>query len=434
MNELFNNQDVSSALISAIGNTILHSLWQGVLLAILGGAILVFGRNLRPSVRYLLFLGALSLFLMSVIATFAGTFSVDTDMASREVTVNSSDGTLSGSPDRWTLSDLSEQIAYIFGSLSDYHGVIVLLWFIVVCIKGIRMSVSIYSIYRMKSYGLVPTELRWQRLVDRISDGLGIKQRVVIFESRLAKTPLIIGHLKPLVLFPISLVNSLSVEQVEAVLAHELAHVCRRDFLVNLLQSTVEVLFFFNPAVLWISSLIRAERENCCDDIAVAYTGSKSLYVNALVNCEEYNMTTPHLAMGLKGDRQLLINRVRRLLKRERPTLNLVERLVLATCLCCTMLVGVAFAINPITTYTQSRYPDIEWTQEEPRVQSDKIIEELVKRKLIPNIKNFRLRITNDALYVNGKRQSDEVHRRIMQRYVKNPNDRLNFTQTVKTD
>ncbi|TCV19623.1 BlaR1 peptidase M56 [Sphingobacterium alimentarium] len=435
MNNLLNNYDFTDALISALGNTILHSLWQGVILAVLGGLVVVLGKHLSSALRYMLLVGILSAFLLSIIATFAGTILLQrTDFTSMETTVRSPEEVLTHTKNGLTLDDVYEQLSYLFGSFRDYYSFIVLLWFMVVCIKSVRMCVNLYGVFRLKNTGLIATDMRWQRLVDHICKGIGVTQRVAFHESILAKTPLIIGHFKPLVLFPIGLVTSLSVEQVEAVLAHELAHVRRNDFIVNLVQNAIEILFFFNPAVLWLSSLIRAERENCCDDIAVAYTGSKSLYVNALVQCEEYSMSTPHLAVGLKGDRGTLINRVKRLLKKERPTLNLVERLILAICLSCTMVVGIAIAVNPISTYAKSKYQDIEWTQDEPRVQGEKIVEELIKMELIHDRKNFRLRITNEALYINGKRQPEKIHRHIMQRYVKNPDHRLDFTQTVKTD
>jgi len=435
MNKFFINYEVSEALISAIGSTILHSLWQGVILAVSGGLVLVLGKRLSAALRYILLVGVLAVFLLSVIATFVNTLPVArADLAIVETVVNSLDTISTDSKKGLTLDDVSERIAYLFSSLRDYYGIIVLLWFIVVCIKSIKMCMDLYGIFHLKNNGLIATDMRWQRLVDSVCKGINVTQRIAFHESLLAKTPLIIGHFKPMILFPIGLVTSLSTEQVEAVLAHELAHVRRKDFIVNVVQSTIEVLFFFNPAVLWLSSLIRAERENCCDDIAVAYTGSKAVYVNALVHCEEYSMSTPHLAVGLKGDRGTLIDRIKRLLKKERPTLNLVERLVLVICLSCAMVVGIALAINPISTYAKYKYPIIEWTQDEPRVQVDKIVEELIKRELIHDRKNFRLRVTNEALYINGKRQTEKIHRHIMQRFVRNPNHRLDFTQTVKTD
>src|SRR4030095_11498069 len=94
-------------------------------------------------------------------------------------------------------------------------------------------------------------------------------------QSSLTKVPVVIGHLKPVILFPIGILNSLPQNEVEAILLHELAHIARNDFLINLLQQFTEIIFFFNPAVIWVSSCIKSERENCCDDIAISVTQDK---------------------------------------------------------------------------------------------------------------------------------------------------------------
>jgi beta-lactamase regulating signal transducer with metallopeptidase domain len=100
---------------------------------------------------------------------------------------------------------------------------------------------------------------------------------------------------------------------IEAILVHELAHVGRRDYLINLMVSLIEVIFFFNPAVLWLASLIKAERENCCDDIVVAQTSNKTAYIRALVACQEYHLAVPAYAMALRGHKNHLLNRVTRM-------------------------------------------------------------------------------------------------------------------------
>lgn len=432
---IFTNQETFNVLIHAIGGTILHSLWQGLILALVGGMILVFGKDLRPAKRYLLLVGALTLFLVATGITFVNLLGTSgADAQESAAGKGASTYPIGIWENRLNLSDLFERAAYAFDSLSDYYGIIVLSWFMVVCIKGIRMSAGIYAIYRLRSTGISSPAKQWQYQVDSICRKLKIQQRVNFFESKMAKVPLVIGHLRPVILFPVGLVNALSVEQVEAILAHELAHVLRRDFLVNLLQSAMEMVFFFNPAVLWVSSLVKAERENCCDDIAVAYTGSKSLYIDALVNCEDYQSTATHLGVALKSSNGLLINRVKRLLNIERSALNLIERVFITTCLFCILFVGLAFAIKPMADRHQPSPMYTVQEDEEPRVQGEKMIAELLDRKLIPDAKNFRLRMTNDALYINGKRQSAEIHSRMLQKYVRNPSQKLNYTTTVKTD
>jgi hypothetical protein len=125
----------------------------------------------------------------------------------------------------------------------------------------------------------------------------------------------------------------LSAEEVEAILIHELAHIKRRDYLVNMLQSLVEIVLFFNPAVLWVSGLIKTERENCCDDLALVQNNDKLSYIRALVSCEEYQASVAAYAMGLSGGRNTLLHRVKRMANNRNYSLNLFEKTVLAVCL-----------------------------------------------------------------------------------------------------
>ena len=119
-----------------------------------------------------------------------------------------------------------------------------------------------------------------------------------LLESAIVKVPVVIGLLKPVILLPLGLLSNLPPDQVEAVLLHELAHIRRKDYLVNLLQSFAEVVFFFNPALLWISSLMREERENCCDDVAISHIKNKKQFIHALVAFQEYAMHHPNEQRG----------------------------------------------------------------------------------------------------------------------------------------
>ncbi len=124
--------------------------------------------------------------------------------------------------------------------------------------------------------------------------------------------PTVIGWLKPTVLLPMSALAGLSPLQVEAILAHELAHVRRHDYFVNLLQTLLETLLFYHPAVWWVSGQVRVERENCCDDLAVSLCGDPVVYASALADLEELRGPASRLVMAASGG--VLLNRVRRLL------------------------------------------------------------------------------------------------------------------------
>ncbi len=142
---------------------------------------------------------------------------------------------------------------------------------------------------------------------------LGIRRVVRFGESLLVEVPSVVGWLKPVILVPAGAFTGLSATQVDALLGHELAHVLRHDFLVNLLQSVCDVIFFYHPAVLAINRCICEERENACDDLAVALTGDPVGYAAALARLEEAR--GPVLALAATGDGHLL-GRVRRILAR----------------------------------------------------------------------------------------------------------------------
>jgi bla regulator protein BlaR1 len=142
----------------------------------------------------------------------------------------------------------------------------------------------------------------------------------------------------------VGLLSALSADEVEAIIVHELAHIKRRDYLVNLLQSLIEIVFFFNPAVLWISQLIKTERENCCDDLALEQSSNKISYIRALVSCEEYQQALPAYAMAFAGSKNSLLDRVKRLASNRNHSLNIYEKTALAVCLVVSGLCMSAFA------------------------------------------------------------------------------------------
>ncbi len=144
---------------------------------------------------------------------------------------------------------------------------------------------------------------------------LGIKQAVELLESALVQIPTVVGWLRPVILLPASALTGLSSEQLEAILAHELAHIKRLDYLVNMLQTIVEILGFYHPAVWWLSHKIRTERENCCDDLAVAVSGDCVRYARALTSLEEIRAGHGELAVAATGGN--LFGRIRRLIGKD---------------------------------------------------------------------------------------------------------------------
>ena len=171
---------------------------------------------------------------------------------------------------------------------------IVLVWIVGVALFAFRPLASWYTVRRLRTVGVSPVADGIRDMLDRTAKKLRLARAVAVLQSALVKTPLVIGYFRPLVLLPLCIVTGLPEGQLELVLAHELAHIRRHDYLVNLLQTLVETLFFYHPAVWWLSRQIRHERENCCDDVAISLSGSRADYGRALLAIEELALPCPH--------------------------------------------------------------------------------------------------------------------------------------------
>jgi hypothetical protein len=147
-------------------------------------------------------------------------------------------------------------------------------WIAGVLLLSLRNFGGWLGVWRLRYVGTTPAQVEWDSIVRTLHDRMQIRQPVRVLQSSIATAPIVVGWLKPLVLLPIGIAGEMSLAQIEAVLAHELAHVRRHDYLVNLLQMVVEMLLFYHPAMWWSSRQIRREREHCCDDAAAAACGS----------------------------------------------------------------------------------------------------------------------------------------------------------------
>ncbi|MES2773763.1 MAG: M56 family metallopeptidase [Bacteroidota bacterium] len=320
---------IPAHVIKAIGNTLIHSLWQGLILAAVAACIIVSTRKRPPAQRYNLLIASLALFAVSMTVSFVTEInSSKTGIVNTLTTSQSIPGypVIQPSEPNLAAPAFKDSIA---GFIDRNVSIIVLVWFLIVCMRGLQLATGLLGLRYYRRQSVMPAPETWQKKLQELALQLGITRPVAIAESAIANVPMVIGHLKPLILVPAGLLAALPANEIEAILVHELAHIFRRDYIVNLLQSSMEILFFFNPAVLWISALIKVERENCCDDIAVAQTSNKVNYIKALVACQEYQLHAPAYAMALQGRRGGLTARVKRILSNNNKSLNGLERALL---------------------------------------------------------------------------------------------------------
>ncbi|GAB2549360.1 M56 family metallopeptidase [Spirosoma aerophilum] len=307
---------LSSPVADALGWTLLHAVWQGFALVLPVAVVLHLLRNRSSAVRYRV--GTLTLLCQLVVsaATFAWYYKPQVSIGSSKPMAVA----MQTLPIRWqamtqTLPWHQQVQLFLENHLSQF----VFVYLLGVVLFGLRLAGGWLYLQRLTKTATKPASSIWLHITDDLRATLAIRSAVQVRESTRIAVPMVVGVLKPILLLPIGLVTNLTTREVEAVLAHELAHIKRHDYAVNLLQSVVEVLYFFHPALWWLSARVREEREHCCDDLAVqACGGDGRILAQALAHVEELRLThiqaTPALAMAFATKRQQLLHRVRRML------------------------------------------------------------------------------------------------------------------------
>ena len=185
-------------------------------------------------------------------------------------------------------------------------------WLTGVLLLSLRPLWGWFHVRRLMRRGLSPLSDALRHAGQRVKQRLRVNRAVRFAQSALVEVPTVVGCLRPMILLPASAISGLSTAQIELILAHELAHVRRHDWLVNFAQTVIEALLFYHPAMWWVSNQIRKERENCCDDMAVAISDNRTTYVQALARLEEHRSPAPASVLGATGGS--LLGRVRRLM------------------------------------------------------------------------------------------------------------------------
>jgi uncharacterized protein YjbI with pentapeptide repeats/beta-lactamase regulating signal transducer with metallopeptidase domain len=332
MNFIFNI--LSDDIIEVLGLTIVHSLWQGALIAIFLGILMLATNKFTSSTRYIMAITASLFMLICPVYTFIKNYNPETKYKYTTAVAKSSDsGTLYESQktqeaegniiaDKNVFSLNPQQFKSYF---YRHFPLIVTIWLLGILAFTLKFIGGLAYTQRLKYYRISGISAEWQEKFKKLCIKLNIKKTVKIYESALAKVPMVIGLIKPVILLPVSAFTGLSPKQLESIIVHELAHIIRRDYLVNLLQSIVEILFFYHPAVWWINGVIRTERENCCDDIAIEQTGDSVNYAKALANIQEQLLLKENLAMAIATNKNKLLKRIKRLLNQPKMKTNFIE-------------------------------------------------------------------------------------------------------------
>ena len=304
-------------IFQALGTALLHFIWQGALVTLLVASLSVLLQKRSANTRYLIACAGLALMLLLPVLTVGVVYeglppapSVMPTVAAPAEATNVAPLPLTGNRAPVSSSSSSFDWRNNFNTLMPW---LVALWLSGVVIFSTRAIGGWLLVCRLRLRHNQPASAAWQATVKRLASTLRVSRPVQLCGSAIAEVPGVIGWLRPVILVPVGALAGLDASQIEAILAHELAHIRRHDYLVNLLQTVVENLLFYHPGVWWVSRRIRVEREHCCDDLAVAACGDAVMYARALTAMEGLrSVASPQLAMAADGGS--LLGRVRRLL------------------------------------------------------------------------------------------------------------------------
>jgi len=312
-------------LLEALGYAIFHSLWQGVLLFFPLQAILFFCK--KSNIRYRLLYGSFALLFVVFIITFLAEWNAAVILQQRNIlaagyisnlqVANAELNTAVNAPHHWWQSLAG---FYHTKAFKEMLPAISICYASGILILGLRMFLSFGNLKRIRKQVIPVPDALQERFLALIKQ-IDIRKKVALYFSEHVNVPMMMGHLKPIVILPVALINKLDWQQTEAILMHELAHVKRMDYLFNILQTVMEVFLFFNPIVWWFSGIIRKEREHCCDDITVGYTEEPVKYAEALLQLElSKQYLKPAMAAAGDSKKHSLLNRIKRIVEMKNTT------------------------------------------------------------------------------------------------------------------
>jgi len=314
----------SDPIVQAMGWTLLHSLWQTIVVAMLLRVLLMFISSAHANWRYALSLIALGTVFGLSIWTFQSHYVVEraavdikmavADLPAVEMTSPKAEGnTLEVEYDEdspfWF--ELNRRVQYVIPMLPTF----VLLWLVGSILVLFGLGISWWKANRLTQLQTSPVPAHWLERLKALQDTMGVQREVGLYFSERVADALTLKHFKPVILLPVGILNALTTAEVEAILLHELAHIRRWDYLVNCFQLVLEVLYFYHPAVWWIARQVRESREHCCDDLALRLGGSNPLeYAQALTNLTAFSFTQKiPFAMNAKGNKKDFTVRIKRL-------------------------------------------------------------------------------------------------------------------------
>ena len=373
-----------------IGLALLHSLWMLTAIALLTAPLLRLLRRRAAATRYTIACAALALMVIAPVAAYTYLHTQHTPsppaVPFASTTPTAPNLTITHQPILESPLPPSETAAPTLAPesaetaitpapplvattpTSSFHWTDTLpfltaAWLLGVTLATTRLLGGWVLVQRLRSRDTAPLPGNWPNRANQLAARLGLKRPVSFLTSTRAAAPLAIGFIKPVVLVPLAVFNDLSPAQLETILTHELAHIRRHDYLINLLQCLAETLLFYHPAVWYVSSVIRTEREHCCDDLVIHHSGYRANYALALSRIAEL-IHQPRLTPAATSGP--LAQRIRRILQPHTPISNKQSQRILLAAVLPALLIVTLVACN-----SQALKPKTDATNNTPSVAAD---------------------------------------------------------------
>jgi beta-lactamase regulating signal transducer with metallopeptidase domain len=334
---------MSSPWIATIGMALVHFVWQGAAIGLVTAAVLWLLRPKSAASRYVVALAGLLLMAATPVATSImlwkpassvvvslttpdqvvppaadATSIIAVDIVTPLVEPTEADAAIASDEVLAAGQAVAHEPQDVAAFLRPFLPWVVTLWLAGIVGLSIRLAVGSLRVRSMCRRGTSSPPDRWQEMAESLCEKLRVSRPVRVLQSTIAEVPTVVGWLRPVILLPATALTGFSPDQLRVLLAHEVAHIRRHDYIINLLQTAIETVFFYHPAVWWLSSRIRQEREHCCDDMAVAVCGDETFYAKTLHALAELSAPPQQLAVAARGGQ--LLPRIQRLVGIRRQT------------------------------------------------------------------------------------------------------------------
>jgi len=385
-----------SNILDSLGWALLHSVWQGAVAFGLVCVIRLIGKPYSPSMRYISYMMILLGTLIAFLITFSLKLKASNFGLQNTRFLPDQTSILSQSAISDALSATADQILLtgatldIPASLAFYVPIIAIIWCFGFAVQSSRYAVSFALTQRLRREGLSAPTSFWTLRFETLAANAGLNDSVKLYVSQYIQSPMTMGFFKPIVLVPVGFLTKLPQEQVEAILLHEMAHIRRYDYALNLIQITIKSVFFFHPAIHAISRLIDIEREEACDDLAVAQGRNPQALALGLASLK-LGVSEQSFVMAAHKKSTPLLNRLNRLTgphektqKPEQVILSLLTAFIMGSIYFGTAHAGSGIKLNQkTTTHNEADFKSVDIIQIDEKKIRKTFYKQLIKDGLI---------------------------------------------------